>query len=107
MDVEKLIFDMYKNEVLISKRFKNEIIKKFGVSSVTAGDIFAKIQNYQIKTFGERLQYGKDKTSYNEMLYKSLLARTRKRAKKVKYYEEQRKIKRMEKSDGTGIIRNN
>jgi hypothetical protein len=91
MDVERLIFDMYKNEVLISKNFKSEIIKKFNVSKVVAGDLFAKIQNYQIKKFGKRLDFNDPPMTSEEKKYISLVARTRKHNKKNKYYENQEK----------------
>ena len=55
MDVEKIIFDMYKDEPLISKKFKTDIMKKFNVTPVMASDIFVKIQNYQINKFGRKL----------------------------------------------------
>lgn len=55
MDVEELIFNMYKNEVIISPVFKNEVMKKFGIDLRTASDLYARITNYQIKRFGRRL----------------------------------------------------
>lgn len=55
MDVEELIFNMYKDEALISKVFKNEVMKKFGIDLKTASDLFARITNYQIERFGRKL----------------------------------------------------
>lgn len=91
MDVERLIFDMYKDEVLISKAFKEEIIKKFNVSKVVAGDIFARIQNHQIKKFGRRLNYSDPPMTSEEKKYINLVARTRNQQKKCKYYENKEK----------------
>ena len=87
MEVERLIFDMYKNDPLISKNFKREIIKKFNVTPVEAGDIFAKIQNYQINKYGKRLDFNEPKLTTEEKKYIGLLVRTRKNNKKHKYYE--------------------
>lgn len=56
MDVERFIFDMYKDDVIISKTFKREIKKKFGLDPKQAHDIFVKISNYQIKKYGKGLE---------------------------------------------------
>ena len=91
MDVERLIFNMYKDKILIAKRFKTEIIKKFNVSKVVAGDIFAKIQNYQIKKFGKRLNYDDVPMTSGEKKYIGQVARVRKQSRKHKYYLDKEK----------------
>ena len=56
MDVKKLIFDLYKDDVIISKEFKRHIKEKFNLDSRTIHDIFVKIANYQIKKYGKGLE---------------------------------------------------
>lgn len=87
MDNKELIFNMYKDEVILSKKFKMEIIKKFNVSKVEAGDIFARIQNYQIKKYGKRLDFNEPTMTSEEKKYINLVARTRNQNKREKYYE--------------------
>ena len=56
MDVERFIFDMYKDDVVVSKKFKRHIKEKFGIDPRQAHDIFAKICNYQIAKYGKCLE---------------------------------------------------
>ena len=55
MDVEKVIFNLYKDTVIVSSVFKNEVMKKFNISLRQASDLFARITNYQIKRYGRKL----------------------------------------------------
>lgn len=55
MDIEEFIFNTYKDGNIISKTFKEEIIKKYNVSKEQARNIFVRINNYQVKTYGERI----------------------------------------------------
>lgn len=87
MNTKELIFNLYKDEVVISKKFKAEIIKRFSISKVEAGDIFARIQNYQIKKYGRKLEYNSQITTSEEKKYINLVARTRNQQKKNKYWE--------------------
>ena len=87
MEIERLIFNIYKDDPLISKKFKRKIMKKFKVSPIEAGDIFARIQNYQIQKYGKRLDFNEPKLTTEEKKYIGLLVRTRKNNKKHKYYE--------------------
>ena len=57
MEVEQVIFNMYKDDTLISKEFKGKIMRKFNISPVGASDIFAKIQNYQIKKIWTKINF--------------------------------------------------
>lgn len=91
MKVERLIFNMYKDDPLISKNFKREIMKKFKVSPVEAGDIFARIQNYQIKKYGKRLDFDEPRLTLQQKKYISFVARVRKYGRKYKYYENRTK----------------
>ena len=56
MDVKRLIFDLYKDDVIISKEFKRHVKEKFNLDSRTIHDIFVKIANYQIKKYGKGLE---------------------------------------------------
>ena len=56
MDKIELIFNMYKERVAISKPFREEVIKKYKVSEEEARNLWIRIQNYQIKKFGGRLE---------------------------------------------------
>lgn len=57
MNKEELFFNMYKDTVIISKKFKDNMKEKHGFNSREADDLFVKITNYQIKKYGERLTY--------------------------------------------------
>lgn len=59
MNVEEFIFNTYKNEAVIGKKFKKEIMKKYNLTQEKARNIFVRINNYQIKNFGERLDINK------------------------------------------------
>lgn len=56
MNTKELIFNIYKDRVIKSKEFKAEIIDKFEVTRREATDIYARIINYQIKKYGNRLE---------------------------------------------------
>ena len=60
MDVKKLIFDLYKDDVIISKEFKRHVKEKFNLDSREAHDIFVMISNYQIKKYGKGLEVNQD-----------------------------------------------
>ena len=55
MNVEEFIFNTYKNEVVMGKKFKREIMKKYNLTPEQIRNIFVRINNYQIKNFGEAL----------------------------------------------------
>lgn len=59
MNVEEFIFNTYKNEAVIGKKFKGEIMKKYNLTPDQIRNIFVRINNYQIKNFGERLDINK------------------------------------------------
>ena len=65
-------------EILISKTFKAEIIKKFKVTQREASDLFARIQNYQIKKYGKRLDFNESMHTKETAKHVQLVARTRK-----------------------------
>lgn len=57
MDKNKLIFNIYKDKVIVSKNFKKEVKEKYGLNDVEASDMFVKITNYQIKKYNGRLDF--------------------------------------------------
>ena len=65
MDKSELIFNIYKDTVIISKNFKREVKEKYGLNDVEASDMFVKITNYQIKKYNGRLDF-MDKDSTKE-----------------------------------------
>lgn len=85
MDVEKVIFEMYKDDAIISRIFKKEVMKKFGIDLKTASDLFARITNYQIKRFGRKLDNFYEIPTSEENL------KTNNRANQRKYRRQGRK----------------
>lgn len=59
MDKIELIFNIYKNSVVVSKPFKREMIRKYKLSDDDIRNLYIRIQNYQIDNFGEILTYQK------------------------------------------------
>lgn len=55
MDKIELIFNIYKDSVIFSKKFKAEMIRKYKLSDEKIRNLFIKIQNYQIDRYGNRL----------------------------------------------------
>ena len=87
MDIERFIFNTYKNEAIIGKTFKKEIMKKYNLTQEKASNIFVKINNYQIKNFGERLDINKTfypPYSSEELSKKRINANARKSYKRSK-----------------------
>lgn len=90
MDKIELIFNMYKNDVVIAKSFKIEMIKKYKLSDDDIRNLYIRIQNYQINSFGNRLTYDNYNHSSQERLDDSRKARQRKYEKKVKRWKLQK-----------------
>lgn len=65
MDKSELIFNIYKDRVIVSKKFKKEVKEKYGLNDVEAADMFVRITNYQIKKYNGRLDF-MDKDSAKE-----------------------------------------
>lgn len=57
MDKIELIFNIYKDSVVVSKPFKREMIRRYRLSDEEIRNLYIRIQNYQIDNFGERLMY--------------------------------------------------
>lgn len=59
MNVEEFIFNTYKNEAVMGKKFKGEIMKKYNLTPDQIRNIFVRINNYQIENFGGALSISK------------------------------------------------
>lgn len=71
MDIERFIFNTYKNQPLVAKKFKQKIIEKYHITFEEAREIFVKINNYQIKKYGRKLDVLNEYVPYSkEELYK-------------------------------------
>ena len=57
MDKIELIFNLYKDSIVISKTFKREMAKKYLLSDDEIRNLYVRIQNYQIKNFGGNLKF--------------------------------------------------
>lgn len=57
MDKIELIFNMYKDSVVVSKPFKREMIKRYKLSDEEIRNLYIRIQNYQVNHLGGRLTY--------------------------------------------------
>ena len=73
MDKIELIFNIYKDSVIVSKPFKREMIKKYRLSNEEIRNLYVRIQNYQIKNYGGNLKfqeraYTKQETGKNSNL---------------------------------------
>lgn len=55
MDTKEFIFNKYKDEVVVSKTFRKEIKEKYSLSDKEISNLYVRINNYQVKTYGERL----------------------------------------------------
>ena len=87
MNKEELFFNMYKDTVVVSKKFKNDMKTLYGFSAREADDLFVKINHYQIKKYGGRLELDKDsKFSKDEVNHQNRLSRQR------KYYAKNREV---------------
>ena len=87
MDKIELIFNMYKDMDIGAKKFRAIINKQYNLNDKEITDLYAKINNYQIKKYGERLNKSSDITLESSEEYKrrALIRRV------VKYEKKRRK----------------
>ena len=78
MNKLELVFNIYKDEIIKNKEFRRMIKEKYGFSDIVISDIIARIVNYQIKKYGKRKSNDVEIYTREELLRKSLNARTRK-----------------------------
>lgn len=82
MDTKELIFNMYKDKIVVSKKFKLEMKKKFNLEQREISDLFVRIQNYQIKKYGAKLDLNDIAYSKEEYSRLAINAKTRKNQRK-------------------------
>lgn len=61
MDKIELIFNMYKDSVVISKPFKREMIKRYKLSDEEIRNLYIRIQNYQVNYLGGKTYISRKK----------------------------------------------
>ena len=91
MNKEELIFNMKKNTPYRNAReFKGDIIKNLKIKDIDFKDVYAKIINYQIAKYGERLSVSTEVECWKGLgKQKSILSNNRK--SKRKNYESKRR----------------
>ena len=78
MNKLELVFNIYKDEIIKNKEFRRKIKEKYGFSDIVISNLIARIVNYQIKKYGQRKSNAVEIYTKEELLRKSLNARTRK-----------------------------
>lgn len=82
MDKIELIFNMYKDNIVVSKPFKQEMIRRYKLSDEDIRNLYIRIQNYQIATYGNRLTYTTDVYSKEDLRKIGKYSASRKYSKK-------------------------
>lgn len=57
MNEEKLIFELYKDVCIGARKFRS-IARKYNIPDEKITNLYAKINNYQIKKYGQRVSKG-------------------------------------------------
>ena len=78
MNKLELVFNIYKDEIIKNKEFRRKIKEKYGFSDIVISNLIARIVNYQIEKYGQRKSNAVEIYTKEELLRKSLNARTRK-----------------------------
>ena len=78
MNKLELVFNIYKDEIIKNKEFRRKIKEKYGFSDIVISNLIARIVNYQIEKYGQRKSNAVEIYTTEELLRKSLNARTRK-----------------------------
>ena len=87
MNKLELVFNIYKDEIIKNKEFRRKIKEKYGFSDIVISDIIARIVNYQIEKYGQRKSNAVEIYTKEELLRKSLNARTR-RGERIHHWEK-------------------
>lgn len=88
MDKIELIFNIYKDSVIFSKKFKAEMIRKYKLSDDEIRNLYVKIQNYQIDRYGNRLTREERTFTSQEKERVNVNARMRKYCRRVRKWEQ-------------------
>ena len=78
MNKLELVFNIYKDEIIKNKEFRRKIKEKYGFSDIVISNLIVRIVNYQIEKYGQRKSNEVEIYTREELLRKSLNARTRK-----------------------------
>ena len=60
MNIEELVFNIYKEESMGSRKFRAIVSKKYKLDNRQIGNIYARINNYQVKKYGKRIGKGSE-----------------------------------------------
>lgn len=92
MDIKEIIFKAYKDKAIITKTFKNEIAKNYKLSDDDVRNLYIRINNYQVKKYGCRLEKEDivNRTT-EELAMAGHLARDRKRKRRIYFLSGGRK----------------
>lgn len=72
MDRNELIFNIHKRDQIEDTiKYKSHLTEKYGLDEHEAHDLFVKIINYQIDTFGNQLQKYNDFVSKDEYYHRN------------------------------------
>ena len=88
MDKIELIFNIYKDSVIVSKPFKREMIKKYRLSDEEIRNLYVRIQNYQIKNYGGNLKFQERAYTKQEKQIVNRQATQRKYMRKARSWEK-------------------
>ena len=101
MNKLELVFNIYKDEIIKNKEFRRKIKEKYGFSDIVISNLIALIVNYQIKKYGQRKSNEVEIYTREELLRKSLNARTRKGERIHHWKKAQRNSERVGKNEKT------
>lgn len=88
MDKIELIFNIYKDSVVVSKPFKQEMIKKYKLSNEDIRNLYIRIKNYQINRYGNELMRKERNFSSLEKEIVNRQARQRSYQKRTRRWEQ-------------------
>lgn len=101
MNKLELVFNIYKDEIIKNKEFRRKIKEKYGFSDIVISNLIVRIVNYQIEKYGQRKSNEIEIYTKEELLRKSLNARTRK-GQRIHHWEKaQRDSERVGKNEKT------
>lgn len=101
MNKFELVFNIYKDEIIKNKEFRKKIKEKYEFSDIVISNLIALIVNYQIKKYGQRKSNEVEIYTREELLRKSVNARTRKGQRIHHWKKAQRDSERVGKNEKT------
>ena len=82
MDLEQLIFNMYKDTNVIGKKFKDKMKKTYKLKDIEISNIRARISKYQIEKYGSALEVDNGYKTKEDCEYLSHMNNVRKNKRK-------------------------